>query len=143
MSVFIVFVEDEQVGVYGSIERAVRAADKWAAAIRPPRWAYVYRGGIRQYSAAGFHRDGPDEPDEEWKLVVEESRADSDTPFGRHAYLSLADELSADPNFMDDADGAYVVAAHAYALALDLPWPPVPDVDIASDLIERSRWGDR
>ena len=52
--------------------------------------------------------------------------------FGRMAYLSLADELSALPRFIEDeADEVFVAAARAVAPEGGVPWPPVGDVDIA------------
>jgi hypothetical protein len=63
--------------------------------------------------------------------------------FGREAYLSLADELSADPGFLAEADPTYVKAARAFASRLAIEWPPYPDIDIALDVIWRAEEDER
>lgn len=60
--------------------------------------------------------------------------------FEREAYLGLADELSAIPTFLDEADETYVTAGETFALRLGLPWPPVADLDVALDLVGRAEY---
>lgn len=59
-----------------------------------------------------------------------------DQDFGRHAWLSIADELSADPAFVSSADPGWVSAAESFARERGLPWPPPGDVDIAIAMLE-------
>jgi len=63
--------------------------------------------------------------------------------FEKHAYLSLADELSADPAFLAGADDAYVRAATAYARQHGLPWPPPADIDIALAYVAQAEEGEQ
>jgi hypothetical protein len=62
---------------------------------------------------------------------------------GREAYINLADELSAENATLLDFDETCRDAALAFAAEYDLPWPPIGDVDIAIDLIERAERNER
>lgn len=53
-------------------------------------------------------------------------------------YLDLADELSADPDFLTHARASYVRGARAYAERLGLSWPPEPDLDKAAADVKRA-----
>lgn len=61
-------------------------------------------------------------------------------------YLDIADELSptdwddagAGPLTMDDLDPEWIKEAKSAADRLDLPWPPIPDFDLARDAIREA-----
>lgn len=55
---------------------------------------------------------------------------------GRQAYLDTADELSADPTFVEHMDPVARDLGEEYARATGLPWPPYPDVDIAGEAVK-------
>lgn len=54
-----------------------------------------------------------------------------DYDWGRVEYLSIADELSADPRFLEGADVDSIGRAMEFAHHLGLVFPPYPDVDVA------------
>ena len=62
---------------------------------------------------------------------------------GKDAYFGLSDELSADDARLDDFDPDFVHAALLFAEELGLPWPPVGDLDISVDLVERAEENQR
>jgi len=55
--------------------------------------------------------------------------------FGRHAYLSIADELDGDAAFMGKVDPHYKAAAKDWARNRGLAWPP-PTYDVAKANVE-------
>ena len=66
-------------------------------------------------------------------------------PMYRQSYLDTADELSADPTFIDHMDPVVREFGEEYARTTGLPWPPYPDVDIAGEAVkayERSLQGE-
>jgi hypothetical protein len=52
-------------------------------------------------------------------------------PMAEEAYLNTADELSADPTFLEDMDPWWKEQAEAFAARWSLPFPPVADIDQA------------
>jgi hypothetical protein len=64
--------------------------------------------------------------------ICKHNTIDVDTPceyeIERDCYFGIADELSGDPNFMNEVDPLYAELAKHYSELHELPWPP-PAID--------------